>query len=60
MKCYKVRLTSPDKGKGKSGGFRLITHLSIENQVVFLLSIYDKSETGSIRDETIKRLLTGL
>ena len=29
---YKVRLASKDKGKGKSGGFRVITYLIQENK----------------------------
>jgi hypothetical protein len=29
---YKIRLSASDKGKGKSGGFRLITYLIQEHQ----------------------------
>ena len=59
-KCYKIRLGSPDKGTGKSGGFRLITHINTKMGVVFLLSIYDKSEVATIRNSEIKRLLEDL
>ncbi len=64
---YKIRLASKSKGKGKSGGFRIITYLieSIieENEeeeiVVTLLSIYDKSEISSLNDSEIRNLIEG-
>ncbi len=55
--CYKVRMAIKYKGKGKSGGARVITHLVIENDNIYLLSIYDKSEYDSISDSEIKELL---
>jgi mRNA-degrading endonuclease RelE of RelBE toxin-antitoxin system len=55
--CYKVRLAIASKGKGKSGGARVITHIQIINKKVFLLSIYDKSEQESISDKEIDGLL---
>ncbi|WP_313138757.1 type II toxin-antitoxin system RelE family toxin [Myroides sp.] len=55
--CYKVRIAIKSKGKGKSGGARVITHLVIENDNIYLLSIYDKSEYDSISDSEIKELL---
>ncbi|MDH1882407.1 MULTISPECIES: type II toxin-antitoxin system RelE/ParE family toxin [Empedobacter] len=50
-------MTIKSKGKGKSGGARVITHLFIENETVYLLSLYDKSEQNSISDKEIKDLL---
>ena len=55
--CYKVRMAISSKGKGKSGGSRMITHLVIEDQIIYLLSIYDKSEKASISDAELKELL---
>lgn len=55
--CYKIRLAIASKGKGKSGGARVITHFYVENNTVFLLSIYDKSEQENIPDSNIKALL---
>ncbi|MVM38314.1 addiction module toxin RelE [Spirosoma sp. HMF3257] len=49
---YKIRLASRSKGKGKSGGFRIVTYLLTETEEgtdVYLLTIYDKSEEGSIK-----------
>ena len=45
------------KGKGKSGGARVITCVKVIDQNVFLLSIYDKSEKGTIGDNELIMLL---
>jgi len=55
--CYKIRLAISSKGKGKSGGARLITHILFKNKTVFLLSIYDKSEIENLSDNEIKELI---
>ena len=55
--CYKIRLSIQSKGKGKSGGARIITNIVIENETVYLLSIYDKSEQSDISDKDLKELL---
>lgn len=56
--CYKIRLAIASKGKGKSGGARVITHFQVIDNSVFLLSIYDKSEQENISDIEINYLLT--
>ena len=55
--CYKVRLSIASKGKGKSGGARVITHIYVEGRFVYLLAIYDKSEQKNISDTHILALL---
>jgi mRNA-degrading endonuclease RelE of RelBE toxin-antitoxin system len=55
--CYKIRLSIASKGRGKSGGARVITHIYIENETVFLLAIYDKSEQTDISDRELRELL---
>ncbi len=53
---YKIRLAVESKGKGKSGGFRIVSYLvtaTEENTDIFLLTIYDKSEDSSINKETL-------
>ena len=55
--CYKIRISVASKGKGKSGGARVITHFYVAMDTVFLLSIYDKSEQETISDSQIKTLL---
>ena len=58
--CFKIRLSIASKGKGKSGGARVITYLYIENETLYLLSIYDKSEKDIITDKELKELLANL
>ena len=55
--CFKIRLAIASKGRGKSGGARVITHFYIENETVFLLAIYDKNEQADISDRELKELL---
>ncbi len=56
--CYKVRMAISSKGKGKSGGARIITYVYITRQTVYLLSIYDKSDKESISEKELKQLLS--
>jgi len=57
---YKIRLAIKSKGKGKSGGARVITYLLTENKEIYLLTIYDKSELDNIDDKTIKRIIENI
>ena len=56
--CYKIRLAISAKGKGKSGGARLITYVRVARETVFLLDIYDKSDKATISDKELQLLLT--
>ena len=58
--CYKIRVAIKGKGKGKSGGARVIIHVIFKKNRVYLLSVYDKSETANISDKEIKNLLKNL
>ena len=56
----KVRMAISDKGRGKSGGARVITYTArVDEQsgVVTLLTIYDKNEQESISRKDIDDLL---
>lgn len=55
--CYKVRMKITSKGKGKSGGSRVITCVKVINNRVVLLSIYDKSEQSDISASLLSQLL---
>ena len=55
--CYKIRLAISSKGKGKSGGARIITYVTISKNNIYLLSIYDKSEQENINDKELLSLL---
>ncbi|MCR8558381.1 type II toxin-antitoxin system RelE/ParE family toxin [Mucilaginibacter sp. BJC16-A38] len=57
---YKVRVADGSKGKGKSGGFRVIYyHLNKTKDgiAMLLLNIFDKSETSTIKKiDAVKQL----
>jgi len=57
---YKIRIAIKSKGKGKSGGGRVITYVVTEDQEVYLLTIYDKSEFDNLDDKTIKAIIDSL
>ena len=46
----KVRIAITSKGKGKSGGGRIIIRLAISDTVLSFLYIYDKSEMENVSD----------
>ena len=58
--CYKIRIAIASKGRGKSGGARIITHVYVAGKTVFLLSIYDKSEQATLTDKEILTMLRGI
>ncbi len=55
----KIRMAIKSKGKGKSGGARVITfHIltqDLDGKVVLLL-IYDKEDASSVKVDVVKRL----
>ncbi|MGJ4786965.1 type II toxin-antitoxin system RelE/ParE family toxin [Leptospira koniambonensis] len=55
--CYKIRISIASKGKGKSGGARVISCVFVIDKVVSLLSIYDKSEKENITDAELEGFL---
>jgi len=55
--CYKLRMAISSKGKGKSGGSRIITCVKIIEQNAYLLTIFDKSDKKNISDKELDELL---
>ena len=66
--AYKIRLKITSKGKGKSGGARIISvvetvligfteMISDVEIIVSLITIYDKSEIENISDNELKDLI---
>lgn len=59
----KIRMAITSKGRGKSGGARVITFTIVieENSgTVYLLDIYDKSDFASVEISVIKELIEEL
>ena len=58
---YKIRLGSASKGGAKSGGFRVVTYYveltAAGDEVVYLVTIYDKSEEATIPKADLLALL---
>lgn len=54
---YKIRMAISSKGKGKSGGARVITFLVTDDQEVYLVHIYDKSQLDNLTKDQIIELL---
>jgi len=52
--CRKVRIAG--RGKGKSGGYRLISFYSGVNIPVFLLTIYSKDAMGNLSNAQVNTL----
>jgi len=55
--CYKIRLSISSKGRGKSGGARIITFVRFAKGTVFLIDIYDKSDKSNISEKEIIGLI---
>lgn len=56
----KVRMAILSKGKGKSGGARVITYVvsqCMDDYYIRLLTIYDKSEIANVSDSYLKMLI---
>lgn len=57
---YKIRLAIHSKGKGKSGGARIITYVRIIDSEVYLTSIYDKSEKSNITNKELEDIFKSI
>ncbi len=55
--CYKIRLAIQSKGKGKSGGARVITYLLTDDEKIVLLTIYDKAQKADLEPGELDQLL---
>jgi len=54
---FKIRIAISSKGKGKSGGARIITYVVSKNETVNLISIYDKAEYDTADINTLLGIL---
>lgn len=53
---YKIRMAITAKGKGKSGGARIISFVKIRANTVYLSYIYDKGEKESITNKELQQV----
>ena len=54
---YKIRLENSSSKVGKSGGFRVIYYYLDEEENIYLLKIYSKTEIENIKEEILIKLL---
>ena len=62
-RLYKLRMAIAAKGKGKSGGARVITYRLLATQErieITLLTIYDKNEIDNLSDDYLRSLVKDL
>ncbi|TAE12534.1 MAG: hypothetical protein EAZ95_12330 [Bacteroidetes bacterium] len=57
---YKVRMAISSKNRGKSGGARIITYVRVVQEVIFLMTIYDKSEQEDLEEGELNEILENL
>jgi mRNA-degrading endonuclease RelE of RelBE toxin-antitoxin system len=57
---YKIRVAIRSKGKGKSGGARVISYLVAEENEIYLLTIFDKSEFENIEEKELRKIIESL
>jgi hypothetical protein len=57
---FKIRLAVSSKGKGKSGGARIITFVKIVKATVYLVTIYDKTEKATITDKELEQIFRSI
>ncbi|MDR2912593.1 MAG: addiction module toxin RelE [Alistipes sp.] len=55
--CRKARIAIRSKGRGKSGGGRVIFYFEVSDDTVVLLFIYDKSEMENVQTAYIEQIL---
>ena len=59
----KIRMAIASKGKGKSGGARVITYTIVAAEMegrVYLMNIYDKSDFSTVDISVLKNIVRGL
>ena len=60
---YKYRMAISSKGKGKSGGARVITYNLTQTEdtvLITLMSIYDKSEISNVSTAYLRQLIQSI
>ncbi len=57
LHCYKIRLANSSIPTGKSSGFRVVYYFLDEFGVIYLMSMYSKSDLENISDEEVLHIL---
>jgi len=54
---YKIRMANSSKNIGKRGGFRIITYYVDDNNVLYLVEIYEKNSIENIPIEQLTKII---
>lgn len=57
---YKIRVADESKGKGKRGGFRVITYLVDESEDsthIYMITVFDKSEESTMKKKVVEEII---
>ena len=57
---FKIRLAIASKGKGKSGGARVITYVKVIQETVYLTTLYDKSDKDTLSNHELEQIFKEL
>ena len=55
--CYKIQLATTSVPTGKNGGFRIIYYYLDQDNNLYLMTIYSKTEVENISEEKIVEIL---
>ena len=55
--CYKIRVANSSIPTGKSGGFRIIYYFIDNNNKIFLMTIYSKTQKENLSENELLELL---
>ena len=55
--CYKIRVSNSSNSTGKSGGFRVIYYFIDEQNNLYLMNIYSKTQKENISENELLELL---
>ena len=58
--CYKIRMAVSSKNKGKSGGARVDTCVKRIDDILYFLSIFDKSDKEDLDEGELDAILKSL
>jgi len=54
---FKARIANKDAKRGKSGGYRLLSYLRLEEGRLILLYLYSKTDLANVTEEELDRIV---
>jgi mRNA-degrading endonuclease RelE of RelBE toxin-antitoxin system len=54
---YKVRMKNSSTQRGKSGSFRIVYYFKTNNNKIYLLDVFSKSDIGNIKNHKLYELV---